>query len=57
MGRLCGHTITYRIAVEPPQGVCKPKDPFDDSAGKVTDFSSDPGVAASAMSAGSGRYI
>jgi len=58
MSQLCGHSITYRIAVGPQAGrkvfplqtlpVCDPEDQFGDTVGKVAGFSLHAGVAAKA---------
>ena len=58
MEQLCGHSITYRIAVGPQQGrkvftlqtlpACDPEDQFGDTPGNVAGFSLHAGVAAKA---------
>lgn len=58
MSQLCGHSITYRIAVGPQAGrkvftlqtlpACDPEDQVGDTVGKVAGFSLHAGVAARA---------
>tara|TARA_R110000772_G_scaffold229145_1_gene339971 strand:+ start:334 stop:1497 length:1164 start_codon:yes stop_codon:yes gene_type:complete len=58
MSQLCGHSITFRIAVGPQAGrkvftlqtlpACDPEDQFGDTVGKVAGFSLHAGVAAKA---------
>jgi hypothetical protein len=56
---LCGHSITYRIAVGPQAGrkvftlqtLLASDEPFDDGVGKVAGFSLHAGVAPGPMNA------
>ncbi len=62
MSQLCGHSITYRIAVGPQAGrkvftlqtlpACNPEDQFGDTVGKVAGFTLQAGVAAKAHERG-----